>query len=79
MNEENEIVLDCPDWDLVMNIPNIDRCIGKWISVIEGEVAAIGDSLEEVYHAAMEKQRDPRSDPFVMKIPNGGHTIFAAM
>ena len=83
MNEENdveEIILTISDWDLIMNMPNIERYIGKWVSVIEGEIAAIGDSLEEVYHEAMAKRMNPKSDPFITKILNPDHhMILAAM
>lgn len=79
-NDVDEIELTMPDWDLVMNMPNIERYIGKWVSVIEGEIAAIGDSLEEVYHAAMAKRIHPMSDPFITRIPNPDHhMILAAM
>lgn len=77
-NEVDEVELTIPDWDLVMNMPDVKKYIGKYVSVIEGEIAAIGDSLEEVYLAAIKKRKDCKSDPFIVRIPEGGHMLLAA-
>ena len=77
--EKNGYVETLSDWDLVMTMPDIGKYIGKWVSVVEGEIVAVGDSLKEVYLKALEKRKDCNSIPFIVKIPEGGHMIFAAM
>ena len=81
MNEENEmeeIELTIPDWDLIENIPDAKRYVGKYVSVVEGKIIAIGDSGREVYLKALKKRKDPKSIPFVIRIPEGGPTLLAA-
>lgn len=78
MSEENDDVCECPEWDLVMDMPDSKKYIGKYVSVVEGEIAAIGDSGEEVYLAAVKKRKDCNSIPFVIRIPEGGHMLLAA-
>jgi len=78
MDEENEIELTVPDWDLVTNMPNAKKYIGKYVSVVEGKIVAIGDSGREVYLKALKKRKDPKSIPLVIRLPEGGHTLLAA-
>jgi len=81
MNEENdveEIELTCPDWDLIADIPDAKRYVGKYVSVVEGKIIAIGDSGREVFLKALKERKDPKSIPFVIRLPEGGHTLLAA-
>jgi len=77
-NEVEEIELTTPDWDLIVNMPDAKKYIGKYVSVVEGKIIAIGDSGREVYLKALKKREDPKSIPFVIRIPEGGPTLLAA-
>lgn len=80
-NEENdvdEIELTIPEWDLIMDMPDAKKYIGKYVSVVEGKIIAIGDSGREVFLKALKKREDPKSIPFVIRLPEGGHTLLAA-
>lgn len=67
------------DWDLVMSMPDIEKHVGKWVAVVEHEIVAIGDSLKEVYLEAIKKRKDCNSDPYIVRIPEGGHMLLTTM
>lgn len=57
------------DFDLVMSMPDVEKYIGKWFAVVDHEIVAIGDSLEEVYLEAIRKRKG--SIPYITMIPTG--------
>ena len=79
MDKENEKLDTRNDFDLVMSMPDVEKYIGKWVAVIDHEIVAIGDSLEEVYLESIRKRKDCNSVPYVTKIPTGDPMILVTM
>lgn len=78
-NDVDEIIFTMSDFDLAMSMPDVEKYIGKWVSVIDHEIVAIGDSLEEVYLEAIKKRKDCNSVPYVVMIPTGDPMILVKM
>jgi len=57
------------DFDLVMTMPNVEEHIGKFVAVVEHEIIAIEDSLEEAYIEAIKKRKNCNSGIYITGIP----------
>ena len=79
MSEKTEDWNGLSDFDLVMTMPDVEKYIGKWVAVVEHEIIAIGNSLEEVYLEAIKKRKDCNSVPYITMIPTGDPMILIAM
>jgi len=78
MNEENKDWDGLSDFDLVMSMPDIEKHIGKFVAVVEHEIIAIGDSLEEAYIEAVKKRKNCNSEIYITGIPTEDTMIVAA-
>ena len=62
------MVLDkISDFDLVMSMPSVEKHIGKWVAVVNHEIVAVEDSLEDAYVKALKKC--PGCEPYIVRIP----------
>lgn len=77
MDKEIEDWDGLSDFDLVMNMPDIEKYIGKFVAVVEHEIIAIGDSLEEAYIEAIKKRKNCNSEIYITGILTEHPMIFA--
>jgi len=66
------------DFDLAMSMPDIEKHIGKFVAVVEHEIIAICDSLEEAYIEAIKKRKNCDSGIYITGIPTGNPMLLAA-
>lgn len=59
------------DFDLVMSMSDIEKHIGKFVAVVEHEIIAISDSLEEAYIEATKKRKNCNSVIYITGVPTG--------
>lgn len=69
MSEKNRDLNGLSDFDLVMTMPDVEKYIGKWVAVVEHEIVAIEDSLEEAYLEAIRKGKACNSEIYITMIP----------
>jgi hypothetical protein len=51
--------------------PSIDAsCAGKWVAVVHGRVAAVGETAQQARLLA--RQNFPKDEAIVLRIPAGG-------
>lgn len=77
MSEENKDWDGLSDFDLAMSMPDIEKHIGKFVAVVEHEIVAICDGLEEAYIEAVKKRKNCDSVIYITGIPTGHPMIYA--
>lgn len=75
--EKNGCTETLSDFDLVMSMPDIEKHTGKFVAVVEHEIIAIGDSLEEAYIEAIKKRKNCNSVIYITGIPTEHSMILA--